>query len=110
MLEENKKITYSGEEIIEVLKEIELLRVSLARIGSYYGIVIGDKEQTEKNMVEYKREIVRFIDRYNLYKRLAKASHILSLKFDDTLGNDDMGDLERAMEGLKYWTKPNDRP
>ncbi|MDN3017144.1 hypothetical protein PH210_13170 [Paenibacillus sp. BSR1-1] len=111
MLEENKKITYSGEEIIEVLKEIELIRVSLAQMGSYYGSVKGgDKEENKKKKAEYEKEIPKFIDRYKVYKRLAKASHILSLKFDDTLGNDDMGDLERAMEGLKYWTKPNDKP
>ncbi|MFF3024448.1 hypothetical protein ACFVRR_17630 [Gottfriedia sp. NPDC057948] len=102
MLEKNKKITYSGEEIIEVLKEIELIRVSLAKMGSWYAI--------EKNKAEYEKETTQFIDGYNVYKRLAKASHILSLKFDDTLGNDDMSDRERAMEGLKYWTAPNDKP
>ena len=37
-------------------------------------------------------------------ERLAKVREILSEKFDDRLGEDDMGDLERAMEDLRYWT------
>ena len=37
-------------------------------------------------------------------ERLAKVREILSEKFDDRLGEDDMGDLERAMEELRYWT------
>lgn len=42
--------------------------------------------------------------------RLAKVRGMLSEKFDNTLGNDDMDDIERAMDGLKYWSKPGDAP
>ena len=80
MLEENKNITYTGEEIIEVLKEIELIAISLHQMGTYYRFLKGDKE---KNKAEYEKETTRFIDEWN---------------------------VERAMEGLKYWTKPNDKP
>lgn len=34
---------------------------------------------------------------------------ILTEKFDATLGDDDMDDLERAMESLRYWSKPSDK-
>ncbi|MEY2196689.1 hypothetical protein AB7942_28835 [Neobacillus sp. BF23-41] len=91
-----------------MLKEIELIRVSLARMGSYYAPLLkGDKE---KNKAEYEKETTQFIDGWNVYKRLAKACYILWLKLDDTLEKDEIDDIERAMEGLKYWTKPNDKP
>jgi len=109
MLEENKKLTYSGDEIIEALKEIELILISLHQMGSYY----GDRflmEGKEKYTAEYEKETTQFIDGWNVTKRLAKVREILSQKFNRTLGNDDMDDLERAMEGLKYWSKPNDKP
>jgi len=41
---------------------------------------------------------------------LVKIRGALSEKFDDTLGDDDMDDLERAMERVKYWEKPGDIP
>ena len=109
MLEEKKKLTYSGDEIIEALKEIELILISLHQMGSYY----GDRflmEGKEKYTAEYEKETTQFIDGWNVTKRLAKVREILSQKFNRTLGNDDMDDLERAMEGLKYWSKPNDKP
>lgn len=33
--------------------------------------------------------------------------YLLSLKIDDTTGDDDMGDMERAMENanIQYWEK-----
>mgnify|MGYP006380196277 FL=1 len=36
--------------------------------------------------------------------------YLLSLKIDDTAGDDDMGDMERAMENanIQYWEKPGD--
>lgn len=40
--------------------------------------------------------------------RLAKVRAILSMKFDETLGDDDMGDIEREIENLKYWELPGD--
>lgn len=33
-----------------------------------------------------------------------------SENFDNTLGDDDMDDIERAMEGLKFWDMPGDVP
>ncbi|HCW3771640.1 TPA: hypothetical protein OXK45_003708, partial [Acinetobacter baumannii] len=36
MLEANKKLVYSGDEVLSVLQEIEFILISLHKIGSYY--------------------------------------------------------------------------
>ncbi|NBI28644.1 hypothetical protein ERL59_06715 [Chengkuizengella sp. YPA3-1-1] len=107
MLDSNRKITYSGEELIEVLREIELILISLHKIGSYYGENLPSKDgQVE---LEYAIETNNFIDDWKVARRLAKVRRILEDKFDNTLGSDDMDDLERAFKGIKYWTLPGDK-
>ncbi|MEJ2755550.1 MAG: hypothetical protein P8104_06900 [Gammaproteobacteria bacterium] len=101
MMQKNEKISLSGEEAIYVVKEINLILVSLHNIGSYY---MG-KEKTE-----YERETNRFIDDWKITDRLAVLRETLAEKFDLTLGDDDMDDVERAMEGINYWSKPSDNP
>jgi hypothetical protein len=108
MLKANKKITLSGEELIEALKEIELILISLHKMGSYYGEKFIESE--DKYRAEYEIETTRFIDDWKVTRRLAKVRRILSEKFDDTLDEDDMDDLERAMDGIKYWVNPGDNP
>jgi hypothetical protein len=98
MMKKNEKIILSGEEAISVLKEINLILISLHKIGSYY---IG------KEKVEYERETNRFIDDWKVTQRLAEVRKILTEKFDLTLGEDDM---ERALDSIKYWFKPGDNP
>ncbi|MBM2656972.1 hypothetical protein [Burkholderia diffusa] len=102
----NEKIVISGEEALFVLSEIEYLLISLRNIGRYYHDdsigVIGDNE------LAYCRETVRFIDENGVTRRLAKVREIISSKFDDALGDDDMDDIERAVEGMKVWESPGD--
>ncbi|MDU0203971.1 hypothetical protein ACYEXS_36435 [Paenibacillus sp. MAH-36] len=109
MLKANEQISMSGSEIIEVLKEIELIMTSLHKMGSYYAIKYQEGELIQDNS-EYEKETTRFIDEWKVTNRLAKVRGVLSEKFDNTLGKDDMDDLERAMDGLKYWSKPGDAP
>jgi len=109
MMKENEQITMSGTEIIEVLKEIELILISLHKMGSYYAVKHHEGE-LDKDKGNYERETTRFIDEWKVTHRLAKIRGILSEKFDDSLGDDDIDDLERAMEGIKYWTAPGDNP
>ena len=99
MMEENKEITLTGNEALEILNEINLILMSLHYMGSYY---------MEKDTGEYEKETTRFIDEWKVTHRLARIRGMLSEKFDNTLGDDDMDDLERAMEKLKYWEKPGD--
>lgn len=99
MIKENEKIVLSGDEAIEILKEIEIILISLHDMGSYY---------MNKDTREYEKETTRFIDEWKVTHRLARIRGVLSEKLDNTLGDDDMDDLERAMEKLKYWEKPGD--
>jgi hypothetical protein len=99
MIKENEKIVISGDEAIEILKEIDVILISLHDMGSYY---------MDKDTREYEKETTRFIDEWKVTHRLARIRGILSEKVDNTLGDDDMDDLERAMEKLKYWEKPGD--
>lgn len=101
MLKTNEKIVLTFHEAIEILKEIEVMLLSLHKMGSYY-------VYTEMDQEKYEKETTRFIDECMVTHRLAKVRAILSMKFDDTLGDDDMDDVEREMEDLKYWQLPGD--
>lgn len=99
MMPANSQITLSGDEAIAALKEINLILISLHNIGSYY---------IDKDRNDYASETNRFIDEWGVTTRLAKVRRILSEKFDLSLGDDDMDDLERAMEDIKYWSSQGD--
>jgi hypothetical protein len=107
MLKKNEMIELSGGEAIAVLKEIEYVMISLRKIASYY----YDRTYappTDDTAIEYALETTRFIDQSGVMRRLSKARSIISNKFDNELGPDDMGDLEREMELLRFWEKPGD--
>ncbi|MCT4597249.1 MAG: hypothetical protein N4A50_05150 [Vallitalea sp.] len=108
MIKENEEIILSGNRLIDALKEIEIILISLHKMGSYYGDKLVEDES--KVRIEYEKETTKFIDEWGVTQRLAKVRTILSEKFNNTLGEDDMDDLERALEYLKYWTKPGDKP
>ncbi|MFQ3544206.1 hypothetical protein Q7A53_08965 [Halobacillus rhizosphaerae] len=78
-------------------------------MGSYYGERLLEDGEA-KHRAEYEKETTHFIDEWKVTHRLAKIKMILSDKFDNTLGKGDMDDIERTMEGLKSWSKPNDNP
>jgi hypothetical protein len=103
----NEQIMYSGQEVIEALNEINVILISLHRMGSYY--FANAKELNNIERAEYEKETTRFIDECHITKRLSKIRSILSKKFDLSLGDDDMDDLERAETDLEYWTAPGDR-
>ena len=96
MLEANKKLVYTGDEVLNVLQEIEFILISLHKIGSYYA------ETLPNSYEEYAKETTNFIDN-NLYDRLANIRKVLSCKFNNDLGVDDMSDIERALENIDFW-------
>ncbi|AGF57451.1 hypothetical protein B0P06_004250 [Clostridium saccharoperbutylacetonicum] len=107
MQEVNKNITYTFDELKEVLEELEMILISLHKMGSYY----GEKFHTygeEMYRGEYEKETTRFIDEWRVCEKLAKVRSILSDRFDRTLGEDYMDDLEREMDEIRYWSKPGD--
>ncbi|MBF7994836.1 hypothetical protein [Rahnella laticis] len=105
MNKENKFILLTGEEAISTLKEIEYMLLSLRDIARYY---YGDSPDSTPPQVrsEYCEETTRFIDENNITCRLAYIREVISSKFNDELGDDDMDDIEREMEKIKIWKKP----
>lgn len=100
--ETNRSISITGEDAVRVLREIELILISLRNIGSHYAALQADGGDADA----YARETCRFVDDWRVTERLASARAILSNAFDSTLGDDDMDDLERAMESLPHWSGP----
>jgi len=93
MLETNKKIVLNGEDALEVLADIEFILISLHKMGSYY---------SDKPIEDYQKSTTDFIDNEGVTQRLARVRKIISKNFDSTLGDDDMDDIERHMEGIKF--------
>ncbi|MFJ4195788.1 hypothetical protein [Pseudomonas sp. NPDC089534] len=98
MLDENKKIVLSGDDALDTLAEIEFILISLHKIGSYYA---------DKPIEEYQKATTDFIDDENITQRLAKIRKNISSSFDSTIGEDDMDDIERHMENIKFWKPTN---
>lgn len=96
MLEKNKKIELPGKEALDALKEIEFILISLHKMGSYYAEKPGALE-------EYRKATTDFIDDCAVTQRLAKVRRIISMPFDDSLGDDEMDDMERYFSDLKFW-------
>lgn len=94
MLNTNKKIIISGESALEALAEIEFILISLHKMGSYY---------SDKPIADYQRATTYFIDNEKITQKLAKVRRILSVSVDNTLGEDDMDDIERHMKNIEFW-------
>jgi len=99
MLEQNQKIVLSGKEALDALKEIEYILISLRKMGSFYAEKPGALE-------EYRKATTDFIDDCAVTQRLAKVRTIISQHFDDSLGDDELDDIERHFSDLKFW-KPD---
>ncbi|MEO6994398.1 MAG: hypothetical protein ABI273_12260 [Lacunisphaera sp.] len=89
-----KKVSYPRQKIIEVLRTLNELVVSIDRIGS------AAYDQTKK---EHDAALAAFIQKHDIFKKAASARRILSEPFSTKLGPDDMDELEREMEGVQYW-------
>lgn len=94
-----KQVAYPREQIIEVLRTLEELVVSLDRIGS------ASHDMTTE---DYHAALAEFIRRHKIASKAAQARRILSEPFPTTLGPDDMDELEREMQDVPYW-KPRKR-
>jgi hypothetical protein len=109
MKKENEIISYSENEIFEVMKEIEIMLQSFHKAISHYSIA---EIEDVKNFKQYdfESEITNIVCEWDVPKRLAKVRQILSQRIDLTLGEDNMDDLERELEGVGHWNKPGDKP
>ncbi|MFG1172772.1 hypothetical protein AAFN90_04090 [Erwiniaceae bacterium CAU 1747] len=105
MLKENKEIIMTGDEVVELVKIIDHLLISINNISHYY---FNEKNTPESKILEVEQEIGHFFIKNNLGNSFIKARGVLLGKFDNTLGDDDMDDIERATESTQYWEKPGD--
>jgi hypothetical protein len=92
-----KRISYSRQQITQVLRSLNELVVSLDRIGS----VSQRWSSTRRD-----KELAKFVKRHAVFRKLAKARTVLSAPFSTELGPDGMDELERAMQSVRYW-KPS---
>ena len=95
MLKENETIKLTGEEAVNIIKEVNYLLISLGNIAHYY---YSEPVISDDKRLEYESETTKFIDKNKVTHRLAEIRRILSSKFDNSLGDDDMDDIERATE------------
>lgn len=108
MLEANEIIELSGSEGILVIKEMAYILISLNKIAEHFYQNDEYIQSEEQKKMDYALETTRFIDQNLITTRLAKVRRIVSEKFDSTLGCDEMDDIERELELLKYWERPGD--
>ncbi|RAU45794.1 MULTISPECIES: hypothetical protein [unclassified Pseudomonas] len=107
MKKQNEVVSYKGEVVIQALCEIEYILISLGDMGSYY-YLHPDRPPTPETDLEYALETTRFIDENGICDRLNKVRSILCEPFDHGVGDDDMDDIERVVDKLKFWRKPGD--
>ena len=89
------RVSYSRKEMIQVLRTINELVVSLDHVSSAsYDMT---KAQNDAALSD-------FIWRHKILRKAAVARRILSAPFPTKLGPDDMDELERAMQRVRYWT------
>ena len=88
------KITFQRKKVLAVLRTLEEFVVSLDHIGS----ASYDMTKAENDAV-----LSDFIRRHKIFRKMAAARAILSGPFPTTVGADDMDELEREMQGVRYW-------
>ena len=91
------KLTYDKDDIVSILKTINYVLISLHRIGSCYD---------EISRSTYERWTTEFIDNNQVTHLLSEARQKLSSQFAGELGDDDKDELERLMDRIEYWQKP----
>ena len=95
-------VSYRKKDIIKIFADLEMMVVSLDRIGSYY----SECETVE----QYHKLSSDFLDDWKILPKLANARKILDGAFSRELGEDDMDELEREFKDLQYWTMKNPKP
>ena len=89
-----KEMVLDREDLLKVLRNLEVVVVSLDRVGSYS----SDLSKETQNEL-----LADFIDRWEVFDKLAESRGILSEYFGRALGDDDMDELERALQDVEYW-------
>jgi len=90
------KVCYGKDVMIKILRDLEVMVVSLHRIGSEPFDKEGGKE-------EYSRVTTEFIDEWEVTQKLARIRRVLQEQFSDELDEHGTDELERNFADLKFW-------
>ena len=90
-----QEVTYKTEDIVEILRHIQEIVVSLARLGS------AASDMSEE---EWRNAVTEFILNHDVANKLSSARRVLSSQFDDEAKNKDVSELEKLMENIEYWS------
>lgn len=98
-----RKIEFTYEEVMEILKELEVISVSYDKIGAYF----HDYEDRELAR-QYADEVIRFEDTNKICNRISKVKYYISSRFYDTYSDEIIEESYDEFDKLKYWEKPGD--
>ena len=96
-----KKVKFTYEEIIEMLKELNVIVVSYDKMGSYY-------HDYEERWREYADEATKFTDNNRICNRISKIRYIISSRFNETYNDKTIEKSYEVFDKLKYWENPGD--
>lgn len=94
-------VTFCREDVVRILRDLEVLVVSLDHIEAAARDV-GDEEEAR-----YLRD---FVEQWRVLEKLANMRAVLSDAFSRTPGDDLMGELERKVHDVSVWTSTETRP
>jgi hypothetical protein len=93
------RVEVDRSDLIEVYRTLNLIVASLARFGSW---------ATDQTPEVAAAGLVTLHEDMGLFGLLATARQTLDEYFDDTVGDDDMSELERELANEdRYWTPPS---
>lgn len=94
-------ITIKKADLIDILRDINMIVVSIDRIGSC---------APETGRAANDRLLLEFIDQWDVWRKLSEIRAKLSESFSSELGEDNMDELEREMQDIPYWTSQRRKP
>ncbi|MEO8072726.1 MAG: hypothetical protein ABI686_05715 [Acidobacteriota bacterium] len=101
----DEKVFYHKEDIVKILADLNMIVVSLDRIGAEYSEYDGRKSEEQLNAL-----LANFVFGWSVDRKLAKARKILDTGFSRKLGEDELDELERKFRDLQYWSIKNPKP
>ena len=87
------RLSYDRSEILDVLRDLNMIVVSLDRIGSRFSTLDPD---------EYNKISSDFLTNWDVTRKLARARRILSRPFSDESDAGGLHELERAFKDLQF--------
>jgi hypothetical protein len=96
-----QKVSYRRDDIVRVLRDLNLIVVSLDKLGS---ASVGEDEITVLRWTD------RFLNEWGVGPRLSAAREVLSGAFSYSLDAEESSELERLMADVPYWRYEAQKP